>query len=149
MRAGFATRAGAPYLPRTMTHEGGPSPVPEKRLPGRSVVIGFGAAVFVVALGSLGAFYTGAASLKKTEPYQVAEAAADRDPQVIEATGGVVGHGRFPSGQIAMRKDGGTARFDLRVLGAKKDLDVLVKLQKPLDGPWRVVEIQRASSPMP
>lgn len=132
-----------------MPNTDGPSSAPERRLSGRSVVIGFSIAIAVVVMGSLVAFYTGAATLKTTEPYQVAEAAVDRDPGVLEQTGGVVGHGRFPSGQITMRKDGGSARFDVRVLGAKKDMDVLVRLQKPLDGPWKVVEIVRATAPMP
>mgnify|MGYP006201143741 FL=1 len=67
----------------------------------------------------------------------------EQNKEIINETGGIIGYGMLPSGNVSVVNGYGEAQFEIKVLGNKKDLNVTVYLVKEREGQWKLVEIHK------
>ena len=80
-------------------------------------------------------------ALKNSDAYEVAIHEIERNEQVIQETGGIVGYGMFTTGGISSVNGFGQAALGIKVKGNKKDVQVNVVLTKGFAAQWTLVEM--------
>ena len=81
--------------------------------------------------------------MKSSDAYKVATKEIEHNRDIINETGGIKGYGSMPEAHINMSNGQGQAAFELEVLGNRKDVTVIVYLEKKLNEDWKVIEIKR------
>jgi flagellar basal body-associated protein FliL len=81
--------------------------------------------------------------MKNSDKYDVAQHYILNDAKIQSETGGVKDLGSFPSGTINISNGYGTANLGIHVNGKKKDIEVLVYLEKRPASEWKVVHVQK------
>jgi uncharacterized RDD family membrane protein YckC len=92
------------------------------------VLVSFIAALFLFTLNRI----------KDSDAYKRALTEIELNKRIMEETGGIEGYGAIPSGSIHYSNGLGTAEFKIKVFGKKKDLIVLVYLEKRGYGIWEL-----------
>ncbi|WP_306352010.1 RDD family protein [Flavobacterium sp. '19STA2R22 D10 B1'] len=80
-------------------------------------------------------------TIKNSEAYKTAIQEIDQNQEISTATGGVVGYGMVPTGEINIRNGKGIANLKIKVKGKKKDKEVQVYLEKEQGGKWEMIEL--------
>ena len=88
-------------------------------------------------------FFTSSKVIKNSEAYNVSVKEIEQNKEIINETGGIIGYGMLPSGNVSVVNGYGEAQFEIKVLGNKKDLNVTVYLVKEREGQWKLVEIHK------
>ncbi len=87
-------------------------------------------------------FFTTAASMKGSAAYKVAIENIEINDDIIEQTGGIIGYGYMPLGNISIRNGHGNAGLQIKVLGKKSDTTAIVFLYKEPNGEWTIRAIK-------
>jgi hypothetical protein len=90
-----------------------------------------------------GIFLVVSASMKSSEPYQVALEAARRHPEVVEALGEPIEPGLLPTGSIETSGPGGSADLAIPISGPKGAATVYVSARKTA-GRWQLDVLEAA-----
>ncbi len=85
--------------------------------------------------------YTAGAAMKNSDAYKVAIEAIESDESIIESTGGIIGYGYKPKGNINITNGHGIAQLQIKVKGNTNDINVFVYLLKQPEGEWIINEI--------
>lgn len=102
----------------------------------------------VLALISIGlcffffTYYFAVSAMKKSEAYKVAIEHIELNEQIISSTGGILGYGSLPKGNISVTNGYGQAQLQINVLGNENDIEVHVYLEKAPDGEWIMKELK-------
>ena len=80
--------------------------------------------------------------IKNNDAYRTAIAAIEQTQAIIDKTGGIVGYGELPSGNIETSNGDGKATFTIIVKGKASDIRVKVHLSKSPDTPWVVHKLK-------
>lgn len=86
-------------------------------------------------------FWVGS-SMKDSAAYKTAVTQIESNQAIIESTGGIVGYGYFPAGNINITNNYGTADFQIKVKGKTDDVTVSVLLEKLPEGEWKIKDFQ-------
>lgn len=82
-------------------------------------------------------------AMKSSEAYKVAVRAIERDQEILNETGGIIGYGMIPSGNVNISNGNGQAQLEIKVLGNEKELKVSVYLTKEPSGEWEIIEMNK------
>lgn len=82
-------------------------------------------------------FFFSFISIRQSEPYQLAVAYIEANPETHEVTGGIKEFGSFPAGNISIDGDVAEANFMVHVIGETKSVIAIVELVK-INGKWQV-----------
>jgi uncharacterized RDD family membrane protein YckC len=82
-------------------------------------------------------------ALKSSEAYKIAVSEIESDSEIIERTGGIVGYGLMPAGQMSTNSTGGSASLVITVKGEKEDVKVEAILEKDFKGEWTLIELNK------
>lgn len=108
---------------------------PEK-LPRVLSLIGVGILFFIFLFVFIGN------AMKNSEAYKLAIQEIEKNPEIKEETGGIVGYGFMPTGSINVSGNEGQAQLEITVKGKLKDIDVNTYLESK-NGKWKLVEITK------
>ncbi len=106
---------------------------PEK-LPRVLSLIGIGVMFFVFLMVFVGS------ALKSSEAYTLATKEIEKSTEIINETGGIVGYGFMPTGNINVTGNEGQAQLSITVKGKLKNVDVFTYLESK-DGKWELIEL--------
>jgi hypothetical protein len=81
--------------------------------------------------------------LKKSDAYIVAVKEIEKIENIQKETGGIIGYGSFPKGNIQIINDYGQAVIEIDVLGKNKDVRANVILEKNSGENWRIIDVRR------
>jgi uncharacterized RDD family membrane protein YckC len=108
---------------------------PEK-LPRVLSLIGVGVVFFIFLFVFIGN------SMKNSEAYKLSIQEIEKNSEIKEETGGIVGYGFMPTGAINVSGNEGQAQLEITVKGKLKDIDVTTYLESK-DGNWRLIELTK------
>jgi len=80
--------------------------------------------------------------IKNNDAYRAAIAEIEQTQAIIDKTGGIIGYGALPSGNIETTDGIGKATFTIRVKGETKDMSVKAHLSKSPDTDWTVHKLK-------
>jgi uncharacterized RDD family membrane protein YckC len=112
------------------------NPHKAKRLPRITVLILIGICFFLFT------YTTAGNAMKNSDAYKVAIETIESDEGIIEATGGIIGYGNLPKGNINITNGHGIAQLQIKVKGNTNYLNVFVYLEKEPEGEWIIKEIK-------
>lgn len=112
------------------------NPNKPKRLPRILALILIGGCFFLFT------YYTAGTAMKNSDAYKVAIETIETDEKFIESTGGIIGYGNMPKGNINITNGHGVAQLQIKVKGNTEDITVFVHLEKEPDGEWIIKEIR-------
>lgn len=112
------------------------NPNKPKRLLRISALILLGACFFLFTYNTAGN------AMKNSEAYKTAIETLESDENIIESTGGIIGYGNMPKGNINITNGHGIAELQIKVKGNTNDIDVFVFLEKEPGGEWEIKEIK-------
>lgn len=107
------------------------------KLPRVLVLIVIGIAFFVFV------FLTAGNAMKNSDAYKIAISEIEKNEQILTETGGIIGYGMMPSGNISISNGQGQAQLEIKVLGNSKDVNISVYLEKEPNEQWRIIEMQK------
>lgn len=87
-------------------------------------------------------YYTVGTILKNSDAYKVAIEFIESDVIVMETTGGIVGYGYMPKGNINITNGYGVAQLEIKVKGNTEDITVFVDLEKEPEGEWIIMDLR-------
>ena len=108
---------------------------PEK-LPRVISLVGVGIIFFIFLFAFIGN------TLKNSEAYKLAIQEIEKSPEIKKETGGIVGYGFMPTGNINVSGDEGEAQLEITVKGKSKDIDVNTYLESK-NGKWKLIELTK------
>ena len=97
------------------------------------IIIGIGFFIFMLF------FATNA--LKNSGAYKKAVENIEQSDDIKNKTGGIIGYGMIPTGNIQTSNGYGQAHLNITVKGKKKDVEVQAYLEKQPDSEWILVEM--------
>lgn len=106
-------------------------------LPRTLAIIGVGITFFIFV------FVMVSSAMKNSDAYKVATKEIEQNQEIIDETGGIIGYGMLPTGNINMVDGHGQAKLEIKVLGNKKDMNVNVYLMKKPNAEWEIKEMQK------
>lgn len=108
------------------------NPNKSKKLPRIISIIGLGIIFFVFILSFV------ASSLKTSNAYKLAISEIENNQEINKTVGNIVDYGWMPTANVRVTNGEGTATYDIKVIGEKKEINVQVELIKPKDGEWEI-----------
>lgn len=108
---------------------------PEK-LPRVLSLIGVGVMFFIFFFAFIGN------AMKNSEAYKLAIQEIEKNSEIKKETGGIVGYGFMPTGNINVSGDEGQAQLEITVKGKLKDIDVNTYLECK-NGKWKLIELTK------
>jgi len=112
------------------------NPNKPKRLPRILTLILIGACFFLFT------YFTAGTAMKNSDAYKVAIENIESNENVIESTGGIIGYGNMPKGNINITNGYGVAQLQIKVKGNTEDVTVFIHLEKEPEGEWIIKEIR-------
>jgi uncharacterized RDD family membrane protein YckC len=98
--------------------------------------IGVGILFFIFLFGFI------ANAMKNSEAYQLAVQEIEKNSEIKQETGGIVGYGFMPTGNIEVSGDEGKAHLEITVKGNLKDITVTTYLESK-NGKWELIELTK------
>lgn len=80
-------------------------------------------------------------AMKNSGAYKKALENIEESSEIKNQTGGIIGYGMIPTGNIQISNGFGQANLNITVKGKKKDVDVQAYLEKTPDGEWTLIEM--------
>ena len=108
---------------------------PEK-LPRVLSLIGVGVIFFIFLFVFIGN------TMKSSEAYKLAIQEIKKNNEIKKETGGIVGYGFMPTGNINVSGDEGQAELEITVKGKLKDIEVNTSLESK-NGKWKLIKLTR------
>jgi uncharacterized RDD family membrane protein YckC len=108
---------------------------PEK-MPRVLLLLGVGIMFFIFLFVFIGN------AMKSSEAYKLAIQEIEKNTEIKNETGGIVGYGFMPTGNINVSGSEGQAQLEITVKGKLKDIDVNTYLESK-DGKWRLIELTK------
>jgi len=81
------------------------------------------------------------AAIKNSDAYKVAVQEIEYNKEIQAKTGGIVGYGIMPTGNVNISNGNGEAQLEINVIGKEQDLKVSVHLTKESGGKWKLIEL--------
>lgn len=97
------------------------------------IIIGIGFFIFML--------FFAANALKNSGAYKKAVENIEQSDDIKNKTGGIIGYGMIPTGNIQTSNGYGQANLNITVKGKKKDVEVEAYLEKQPDREWILVEM--------
>ncbi|CAH8283155.1 putative RDD family membrane protein YckC [Mariniflexile fucanivorans] len=113
------------------------NPTKAKSLPRILALVGIGIAFFTFT------FLFAGSAMKNSDAYKVAVSEIEQNEEIISETGGIIGYGMMPIGNVSISNGNGQAQLEIKVLGNKKDMNVGVYLTKEPNGEWKLIELNK------
>ncbi len=113
------------------------NPDKPKRLTRIFALIGIG-----VVIISFTYLFAGIA-MKNSDAYKIALLEIEQDHEILTETGGIIGYGMFPKGNVNINNGFGQAQLGIKVLGNDKDVKVRVYLIKEPNEEWKLIELNK------
>ena len=108
---------------------------PEK-LPRVLPLIGVGVIFFIFLFAFIGN------AMKNSEAYKLAISEIEKNSEIKKETGGIIGYGFMPTGNINVSGNEGQAQLEITVKGKLKDIDVNTYLESK-NGKWKLIELTK------
>lgn len=108
---------------------------PEK-LPRVLSLIGVGMIFFIFLFAFIGNV------MKNSDAYKLAIQEIEKNSEIKKETGGIIGYGFMPTGNINISGDEGQAELEITVKGQLKDIDVNTYLESK-NGKWKLIELTK------
>lgn len=112
------------------------NPQKPKRLPRVLTLVGLAVIFFIFLFVFIGRMF------KNSDAYKVAIQNIEVNEEIRKETGGVIGYGFMPTGNISINNGHGTAQLSITVHGNTKDITVDVNLEKDFDEQWIITELK-------
>lgn len=112
------------------------NPNKPKKFPRISVLISIGVCFFLFT------YYTAGNAMKNSNAYKVAIENIESNENIIDSTGGIVGYGNMPKGNINVTNGHGIAQLQIKVMGQRSDINVYVYMEKEPEGEWIIKDIR-------
>ena len=80
--------------------------------------------------------------MKGSDAYKVAIENIESDENINKTTGGIIGYGHMPKGNININNGQGVAQLQIKVKGNTEDITVFVDLEKEPEGEWKIKDIR-------
>lgn len=112
------------------------NPNKPKKMPRILSLLGVGAIFFVFLFAFIGN------AMKSSEAYKLAIQEIEKNTEIKKETGGIVGYGFMPTGNINISGNDGQAQLEITVKGKLKDIDVNTYLESK-DGKWKLIELTK------
>ena len=81
-------------------------------------------------------------AMKNSEAYKLAIKEIEKNTEIKKETGGIVGYGFMPTGNINVSGNEGQAQLEITVKGKLKDIEVNTYLESK-DGKWKLIELTK------
>lgn len=81
-------------------------------------------------------------AMKNSDAYKLAIHEIEKNSEIKKETGGTVGYGFMPTGNINVSGTEGQAQFEITVKGKLKDIDVNPYLERK-NGKWKLIELTK------
>ncbi|AMM52813.1 hypothetical protein TH61_07370 [Rufibacter sp. DG15C] len=81
-------------------------------------------------------------AIKSSDAYKTAIDGIEQDKELQKETGGIIGYGWMPSGNISIKNGYGEGQLQIHVKGKERDVNVQVYLTKDANHGWEVEEIE-------
>jgi uncharacterized RDD family membrane protein YckC len=107
------------------------------KLPRVLALVGVGIAFFTFT------FLFAGSAMKNSDAYKVAISEIEQNAEIISETGGIIGYGMMPTGNVSISNGNGQAQLEIKVLGNEKDLNIVVYLTKEPNGEWKLIELNK------
>jgi uncharacterized RDD family membrane protein YckC len=107
------------------------------KLPRVLALVGVGIAFFTFT------FLFAGSAMKNSDAYKVAISEIEQNAEIISETGGIIGYGMMPTGNVSISNGNGQAQLEIKVLGNEKDLNIGVYLTKEPNGEWKLIELNK------
>ena len=101
------------------------------------------ALISVAMLFFLFVFFIVGSTMKKSDAYKTAIAEIEKNEQLKSEIGTVMNYGMLPTGNISVNNGYGQALLEIKVIGGRQTVLVLVYLEKEPESEWRLVEMQK------
>lgn len=101
------------------------------------------AMISVVMMFSVFMFFIVGGTMKKSDAYKTAIVEIEKNEQLKTETGTIVDYGMIPSGSIKVGDGYGEALLEIKVIGEKETIPVVVYLEKDMSGKWQLKEMQK------
>jgi uncharacterized RDD family membrane protein YckC len=107
------------------------------KLPRVLALVGVGIAFFTFT------FLFAGSAMKNSDAYKVAISEIEQNAEIISETGGIIGYGMMPTGNVSISNGNGQTQLEIKVLGNEKDLNIVVYLTKEPNGEWKLIELNK------
>jgi uncharacterized RDD family membrane protein YckC len=107
------------------------------KLPRVLALVGVGIAFFTFT------FLFAGSAMKNSDAYKVAISEIEQNAEIISETGGIIGYGMMPTGNVSISNGNGQTQLEIKVLGNEKDLNIGVYLTKEPNGEWKLIELNK------
>ncbi|MDR0227785.1 MAG: RDD family protein [Flavobacteriaceae bacterium] len=101
------------------------------------------AIISVVMMFSVFMLFIVGGTMKKSDAYKIAIEEIEKNERLKMETGTIVGYGMIPSGSIKVGDGYGEALLEIKVIGEKETIPVVVYLEKDMSGKWQLREMQK------
>ncbi len=81
--------------------------------------------------------------MKNSGAYKVAIHEIENNQEILKETGGIIGYGMMPAGNINISNGKGQAQLNIKVVGKDKNMRISVFLIKEPDGKWELIEMRK------
>lgn len=82
-------------------------------------------------------------TMKNSEAYKLSIQEIEKNAEIKKDTGGIVGYGFMPTGNVRVSDGKGQAQFEITVKGKINDVEVSTYLEKAKDGEWKLIELNK------
>ncbi|WP_410879304.1 RDD family protein [Myroides sp. DW712] len=88
-------------------------------------------------------FFIVGSTMKKSDAYKTAIKEIEKNEQLKNEIGTVMNYGMLPTGNISINNGYGQALLEIKAIGVRQTVKVLVYLEKEPESEWRLVEMQK------